>query len=243
MPSLSQQERAMAHHGIALFGQRIPKMPDDTTAALQALIAQVQTLTTTVTDQQKRIDGLHNQNTRLLDQVKDAKREQPAAPALKPNPLEQHLKAERDARDLAAIGMERGPDSKVRMQSSSGPAPHVLTREQARDPAQYRAAKEAAAAAGVELRVASENVDPTMRNTGRDPVMSSKTITFDDTHERVRYVRADMNTGSGIVNRRMQAERDGYTVRSFASLDDLPDHARTKFHLMEKAAQDATSDA
>lgn len=218
-------------------------MPDDTTAALQALIAQVQTLTTTVTDQQKRMDGLHTQNTRLLDQVKDAKREkQTATPAPKqtPNTLEQYLDAERDRRYLDGIGMERGPDGKVRMQSGTGPAPHILTREQARDPAQYRAAKEAAAAAGVELRVASEHVDPTTRNTGRDPVMSSKTITFDDTHERIRYVRADMNTGSGLVNRRMQAERDGYKVRSFSSLDDLPDHARTKFNLMEKAAQDAT---
>lgn len=218
-------------------------MPDDTTAALQALIKQVETLTTTVTDQQKRMDGLHTQNTRLLDQVKDAKREQQPTPAPKqtPNTLEQHLDAERDRRDLDAVGMARGPDGKVYLQSGSGPAPHVLTREQARDPVQYRAAKEAAAAAGIELRVASEHIDPTTRNTGRDPVMSSKTITFDDTHERIRYVRADMNTGSGLVNRRMQAERDGFKVRSFSSLDDLPDHARTKFNLMEKAAQDATT--
>lgn len=220
-------------------------MPDDTTAALQALIAQVQTLTTTVTDQQKRMDGLHTQNTRLLDQVKDAKRKQQPtpipAPKQTPNTLEQHLDAERDRRDLDAVGMARGPDGKVYLQSGSSPAPHVLTREQARDPRAYRAAKEAAAAAGVELRVASERIDPTTRNTGRDPVMSSKTITFDDTHERIRYIRADMNTGSGLVNRRMQAERDGYKVRSFSSLDDLPDHARTKFNLMEKAAQDAES--
>lgn len=216
-------------------------MQDDTTAALQALIRQVETLTTTVTDQQKRMDDLHANNGRLLDQVKDAKRAQPAAPKQTSNSLEQHLDAERDRRDLDVIGMERGPDGKVRMQSGAGPAPHVLTREQARDPQQYRAAKEAAAAAGVELRVLREGDDPTTRNTGRDPVMSSKTITFDDTHERIRYVRADMNTGSGLVSRRMQAERDGYKVRSFSSLDDLPDHARTKFNLMEKAAQDATT--
>ncbi|THH38621.1 hypothetical protein E4Z66_03365 [Aliishimia ponticola] len=215
-------------------------MPDDTTAALQALIKQVVILTTTVSDQQKKMDDLHEHNGRLLDKVMDAKRELPASEP-KPNTLEQHLDAERDRRDLDVVGMARGPDGKVYLQSGSGPAPHVLTREQARDPVQYRAAKEAAAAAGVELRVASEHIDPTTRNTGRNPVMSSKTITFDDTHERIRYVRADMNTGSGLVARRMQAERDGYKVRSFSSLDDLPDHARTKFNLMEKAAQDAAS--
>ena len=42
-------------------------MSDDTTAALQALIEQVENLTT-------RMDGLHGHNARLLDQIKDEKR-------------------------------------------------------------------------------------------------------------------------------------------------------------------------
>ena len=44
------------------------------------------------------------------------------------------------------------------------------------------------------------------------------------------------NTGSGLVYRRLQAERDGYRIKTFTALDDLPDHARTKFEMMERAA-------
>jgi hypothetical protein len=45
-----------------------------------------------------------------------------------------------------------------------------------------------------------------------------------------------METGKGIVQRRMRAEQDGYTIKTFHTLDDLPQHARTKFELMERAA-------
>jgi len=78
--------------------------------------------------------------------------------------------------------------------------------------------------------------DPTIRNTGKREVLQSKTFTFDDDHERVRWVRADMETGKGIVQRRMHAEQDGYTIKTFHTLDDLPQHARTKFELMEREA-------
>lgn len=50
-------------------------MPYDTTAALQALMQQVQTLTTTVTDQAKRLDDLHTFNSRVLDEKKDVQRQ------------------------------------------------------------------------------------------------------------------------------------------------------------------------
>jgi hypothetical protein len=46
----------------------------------------------------------------------------------------------------------------------------------------------------------------------------------------------DHNTGSGLIPRRLQAERDGYLIKTFTTLDGLPDHARTKFELMERAA-------
>ena len=67
-------------------------------------------------------------------------------------------------------------------------------------------------------------------------VMKSTVFTFDDEHERVRYVRADMQTGSGIVQRRLAAEREGYTVKTFRTLDDLPEHAARRFTLIEQAA-------
>ena len=66
--------------------------------------------------------------------------------------------------------------------------------------------------------------------------MRSKVGTCDETHEMSRWLRGDMQTDSGIVNRRLAAEREGFKVRTFHSLDDLPAHARTKFEMMEAAA-------
>jgi hypothetical protein len=59
------------------------------------------------------------------------------------------------------------------------------------------------------LRVIEASEDPTRRNTGKREVAPTKVFTFDDEHERVRYVRADMQTGNGLVQRRLAAERVG----------------------------------
>lgn len=206
-------------------------MPNDTTAALQALITQVETLTTTVTDQQKRMDGIYEHNNRLLDKVMDKKRDHAT-----PSPLEQLLDDERAKRDLDSKNLERGPDGRIRLQSPSGSTPHTLTREQARDPKQYRAAKEAAAAAGVPLQVLRGDEDPTTRNIGQSGIVDSKVFTFDDDHEHIRWVRADMIGGNGSVGRALQAEKEGYKLRPFRTPDDLPGHAKTKFELMEREA-------
>lgn len=205
-------------------------MPDDTTAALQALMQQVQTLTTTVTDQQKRMDDLYAHNGRLLDKVMDEKREQ----SPKKKILVDIIDEETHQRKMHAAGLEQ--DANGNWYPKGVRPPHSLTREDARDPAKYRAAKEAAEQAGTTLTVISGDGDVTTRNTSRPTVTPTKTFTFDDTHERVRYVRADMQTGNGIVNRRMQADKEGYTIKTFHSPDELPAHARTKFDLMERAA-------
>ena len=79
-----------------------------------------------------------------------------------------------------------------------------------------------------------ENDELSDLDTGkRAAPIQSKIVTFDNDHERVRWLRADHNTGSGLIPRRLQAERDGYRVRTFTTLDDLPDHARTKFEMIE----------
>ena len=213
-------------------------MPNDTTAALQALITQVKTLTTTVTDQQKRMDGLYEHNSRLLDQVKDVKREKQtsASPSDQLNRLLAKLDKDQQAETLKSAGLQQNPDGAYSLAGSQPPGIY-LTREGARDPQKYADAKAQAEAECVPLRVMHDGEDPTRRNIGQHSTpLQSKVFTFDDDHERIRYVRADMNTGSGIVSRRMQAERDGYRVQSFTTLDDLPDHARTKFELMERAA-------
>lgn len=207
-------------------------MPDDTTAALQALLQQVAKLTETVTDQQKRMDYLHAHNGRLLDKVMDTKRES-TAPAPKKTLID-IVDEEIHERKMRAANLEKDADGNWYPQ---GVKPkHSLTREEARDPRKYAAAKEAAAKAGATLTVINGNDDPTIRNTGKGSVVQSKVFTFDDTHERVRYIRADMETGKGIVGRRMQAEKDGFRTQTFRTADDLPPHARTKFELMERAA-------
>lgn len=213
-------------------------MPDDTTAALQALMQQVQTLTTTVTDQAKRLDDLHTFNSRVLDEKKDVQR-QLDAQTPKKKTLVDIIDEETHQRKMHAAGLEQ--DANGNWYPKGARPPHSLTREEARDPAKYRAAKEAAEQAGTTLTVISGDVDVTTRNTSRPTVTPTKTFTFDDTHERVRYVRADMQTGNGIVNRRMQAEKEGYTIKTFHSPDELPAHARTKFDLMERAANAESS--
>lgn len=214
-------------------------MPDDTTAAIQVLMQQVAALTATVEKQAALIQGVRDHNVRLLDEVKDAKRATKSAPDIF-DKLEQE---ERD-RKRASLNLVTQPDGSVRLASGNGDHgnSHVIDRQTARDPAAYRAAKAAAAARGVPLRIAEDGEDPTMRNNDRPTVMQSKVFTFDDTHERVRYVRADMQTGSGLVTRRLAAEKEGFKVRTFNSLDDLPPHARQKFELMEAAANAPQAD-
>ncbi|UXX82073.1 hypothetical protein [Roseovarius pelagicus] len=210
-------------------------MPDDTTAALQALMQQVQTLTETVTDQAKRLDDLHAFNSRVLDEKKDVQRQLEAAKNEPPKKtLIDVVNEETRERKMRAANLEKDADGNW-YPKGVRPA-HSLTREDARDPRKYAVAKEAAQKAGATLTVIDDGDDPTIRNTGQGDVVQSKTFTFDDTHERVRYIRADMETGKGIVGRRMRAEQDGYTIKTFRTADDLPPHARTKFELMEKAA-------
>ena len=206
-------------------------MSDETTAALQALIKQVETLTTTVTDQQKRMDGLYEHNSRLLDQIKDGKRE--AQPGKKT--IVDIVNDETHERKMRAANFEKDANGDWYLK---GHRPkHSISREDARDPAKYREAKAAAEADGATLAVLDQsNDDPTIRNTVKNDVVQSKTFTFDDNHERVRYIRADMETGKGLIQRRMMAEKEGYRIQTFRTPDDLPAHARTKFELMEKAA-------
>lgn len=206
-------------------------MPDDTTAALQALMQQVTKLTETVTEQSKRLDSLHDFNSRVLDEKKDMQRQ---LEATKKKSIVDIVAEETQERKMRAAGLEKDAEGKW---YPKGIRPkHAISREEARDPRKYAAAKEAAAKDGTTVTVIDGDVDPTIRNTGKREVIQSKTFTFDDDHERVRWVRADMQTGKGIVQRRIQAEQEGYTIKTFHSLDDLPQHARTKFELMERAA-------
>jgi hypothetical protein len=205
---------------------------DPTTAAIQALIQQVTALTETVQTQQKHIAALKGD---FMDEKKDALRTKDTALASVDKLLSQ-LEADQRERALKAANFSRDAEGKLVLGSASTEQGVVIDRASARDPVKYREAKARAEAAGVPLRVTDTAEDPTRRNTGQPDIMKSTVFTFDDEHERIRYVRADMQTGAGIVHRRLQAEKEGYKVRTFRTLDDLSPHAARKFSLMEQAA-------
>lgn len=201
-------------------------MPDDTTAAIQALIQQVASLTAIVQKQDEVIRGVKDHNDRLLDQKKDDKRtsvENDRFAAL----LAAHEKQMRETAILLGTKPVAEPPKNT--------AAVVLTREQARNRQTYQEAEALAKARGVPLRVASDGEDRTWRN-NKSPIVQTKTISFDDKHDGIRWVRADMHDGSGNVQRQLAAEREGLKLRTFRSLDDLPAHARQKLELMEAAA-------
>lgn len=207
-------------------------MPDDTTAAIQALIQQVTALTETVQAQQAKIDDM---KARVIDEKKDAVREKDTALSSVDKLLAQ-LDADQRERALKAANFTRDAEGKLVLGGSQSAPGTYISRQDARDPAKYREAKAKAEASGLPLRIIDEGEDPTRRNTGQPDIMKSTVFTFDDTHERVRWLRADMQTGHGIVQRRLAAEREGYTVKTFRTLDDLPGHMQDKFRRMELAA-------
>src|SRR6056297_3194762 len=111
-------------------------MPDDTTAALQALMQQVQTLT-------KQFDDLKDFNSRVLDEKKDMQRQLEAAKNEPPKKtLIDVVNEETRERKMRAANLEKDADGNW-YPKGVRPA-HSLTREDARDPRKYAAAKEAA---------------------------------------------------------------------------------------------------
>jgi hypothetical protein len=199
---------------------------DDKNAAIQALIQQIATLTETVQKQDETIRGVKDHNERLLDKKKDEKRT-----------IAEIAAKEEKERRMRACGFVPNEDGSSRVASGSADdgTAIVLTREQARNRATYLEAQTRADTRGVPLRITTDGENPTMRYT-KAPIMQSKTFTFDDANDGIRYVRADIHSGNGNVQRQLAAEREGFKLRTFRSLDDLPAHARQKFELMESAA-------
>ena len=200
-------------------------MADETTAAIQALIKQVGALTATVDKQNKqideqntRLDNLHDFNGRVLDEKKDMQRQ-----------LEQQAASDKK---MAAMGLERAPDGNY-YPKGTRPA-HSLTREDARDPQKYRAAKEAAAKAGATLEIVDPDKSEDAHRRGRAEVdTSTRTTLVKDEDQRIAYMRRDVLGSDTRQYRQLRA--DGFTVEPWAQSGDLPQHMQTKLALMEKS--------
>lgn len=188
-------------------------------AFIEALKPHIQSLV------EEQLGGFKKHAEKLLDEVKDGKRN--------------NVETDRFA-EIAARHEKQMRDTAILLGTKPADAPKntaavVLTREQARNRQTYQEAEAVAKARGVPLRVASDGEVQSWRN-NKAPVVQTKTISFDDTHDGIRYVRADMHDGPGNVQRQLKAEKEGLKLRTFRSLDDLPAHARQKFELMEAAA-------
>lgn len=192
-------------------------MADDTSAALKALIQQVSALTETVGAQQKKLEGLHDFNARVLDEKKDLQRQ-----------LEQQTETDKQ---LADMGYERASDGNYYPKGTK-PA-HTLTRAEARDPAKYRAAKEAATKIGATLEIVDPDKPEDTHRRGRGNVATTNTTIIKDEDQRVAYMRRDVMGTDPRQYQRLRAE--GMTVKSWDQPDDLPQHMQTKLALMEKS--------
>ncbi len=207
-------------------------MTTDTDAALAALIKQMQTLTETVEAQSKRMDDLHAFNGKILDEKKDLERQIASDRSKsKPDPAT-------DARrkELEAMGFEKRDDGNWYPKGET--VAHTITREDARDPRKYAAAKEAAAKAGKQVQIvdpqSQTTTDQHRRNNSRPDIDTNlKTTLVTDDHRKVAYLRRDV-MGSD-ARQYQQLRRDGFTVEPFNTADDLPSHMQTKLSLMEKA--------
>ncbi len=203
-------------------------------AAIAALIKQVETLTETVETQNKRMDDLHAFNGKILDEKKDLERKLQAddSKSAKPDPAT-------DARrkELEAQGFEKRDDGNWYPKGET--VAHTITREDARDPRKYAAAKEAAAKAGKQVQIidpnATERVDQHQRNNSRPDIdINLKTTLVTDDHRKVAYMRRDAMRDD--ARQYQSLRRDGFTVEPFNTADDLPQHMQTKLRLAENAA-------
>lgn len=196
-------------------------------AFIEALKPHIQSLV------EEQLGGFKKHAEKLLDEVKDTKRASVADTddARLNQYFEEHERKIREHKAFMAGVTGTGQSDAPR---ATGGPDIILTREQARHRATYQEAQALATARGVQLRVAPETVQSWRNN--KTPIAQTKTFTFDDAHDRVRWVRADMHNGAGNVQRQLAAEKEGFALRTFRSLDDLPAHARQKLELMEAAA-------
>jgi hypothetical protein len=214
-------------------------MADETTAALQALIAQVTALTEKVEAQDKKYDDVYKMNGELLTKLKGPKSDAPPS-TQKTDDLLASLASMTALAEKQLAGNSDDVDG-----YRKGDAIR-LSRTDALDPRKYAAAQ----AKATELNVSLELIDdrPSAQQERPASYQSREVDTsivdhIDDTAQKLRYVRADVaNGGAGIIQNGLAAERDGYRMVTFKDESDLPDHMQTKLSLMASAAQAGSND-
>lgn len=215
-------------------------MPDDTNAAIQALIKQVTTLTDTVEQQSKRLDDLHKFNGRILDEKKDLERKlsDPDNMVVKtrrlldginnPKPAEpDNLTPEQAAEKAAKDQAERQRLARLRAAGIDPNDPVVeLTRAEARDTHRYREMRELAALAGTTLRVVDnpDQFDPARQ--ARPEIAQTRTTVIKDADNKRVYVRRDVMGSSDFRQQYSNLRAAGFVPVTWSDLSDLPDHIR-----------------
>ncbi|MCE8518442.1 hypothetical protein KBY31_17115 [Ruegeria pomeroyi] len=215
-------------------------MPDDTNAAIQALIKQVTTLTDTVEQQSKRLDDLHKFNGRILDEKKDLERKlsDPDNLVVKtrrlldginnPKPAEpDNLTPEQAAEKAAKDQAERQRIARLRAAGIDPNDPAVeLTRAEARDTHRYREMRELAALAGTTLRVVDnpDQFDPARQ--ARPEIAQTRTTVIKDADNKRVYVRRDVMGSSDFRQQYSNLRAAGFVPVTWSDPSDLPDHIR-----------------
>jgi len=206
-------------------------MSDQNTVAIQALL-------TEMTAMNERLEGLAKHNSRLLDQVMDAKRKGSEPDKTADDPT----KVDWAALNKAIQAKISNPDDVDGYRKGD---PIRISRTDALDPRAYAAAQAKAKELGVPLEMTDDR--PSAQQERPVSYQSRETDTtlidtVDDTAQKLRFVRHDVATGgAGIIQNGLAAERDGYRMVTFKSDDDLPDAMKTKIGLMASARQAAGS--
>ena len=217
-------------------------MADDTSAALQALIKQVTTLTDTVEQQSKRLDDLHKFNGRILDEKKDLQRKLESPPAddeatkmrrllngldnpkpAEPDNLTPTQAAEKAAKDQA----ERQRLARLRAAGIDPNNPVVeLTRAEARDTQRYREMRELATLAGTTLRVVDNPGQFDPQRQGRPEIAKTRTTVIKDADNKQVYVRRDVMRSSEFQQQYRNLRGAGFVPVTWNDPSELPDHIR-----------------
>jgi hypothetical protein len=207
-------------HASALIAALAPKL-------IEAILPQI------AKSVEEQIGGLKKKNEELLGKLAETKKSDPSETF---DRLSATLDAQQKERAMEAAGFVKDAAGNWILGGSKSEPGVYLSRADARDIAKYSAAKLEAEKRGLPLRIGDSREDPTRRNTNAPPAIApTKTISLDDDHHRIRYVRADHQTGNGIVHRRLEAERQGFKIQTWRTPEDLPEHMQTKLRLMEKA--------